>query len=258
MIGYISHGLLDLANLEGVALTYPLFPHHRWVFPGDGAYRVKANSSREQALRIVGTLLMTGLLALNLAGGRALFHSFLGTPAAIARDHASQLKHDRRLLVRVEGVWTRGQSRVSGRFEVIGSTDVAIFVRRPAEPMKVYQIGGDFSAISHPRLKIVRRLKAQQRVVTVKFSGERWREDLVAQYPNALVIGSVKTRASPPVFEPDEFPTILRFGDRWELTHAPIELVDKVLRPPRAKLTGNIQIRYWLKRGSDEHNKDHS
>jgi inner membrane protein len=133
MVGFVSHGLLDLANLEGVALTYPLFPHHRWVFPGDVAYRVKQRSSREDALRIVGALLMTGLLALNLAGGRALFHSFLGTPAAIARDHASQLKHDYWLLVRVEGVWMRGQTRVSERFEVIGSTDAAIFVRRPSE-----------------------------------------------------------------------------------------------------------------------------
>jgi len=250
LIGYISHAILDLANLEGVALTYPLLPHHRWVFPGDAAYRVKADSPREQVLRMVGLLVMTGLLALNLLGGRTVFHSFLGTPSAIGRDYADQLKQGHRLIVTIEGIWTRGQGHVDDEFDVVAATDVGIFVRRPGDPMKLYEISsGPYSAISHARLSIVRRLRAEHRLVTIPFDGEGWKPDLVSQYPYALVSGSLLTRAHPPAFGIDEFHTIQRFGDRWELTHAPIELVSQRLGESGAKITGDIQIRYWKEKG---------
>ncbi len=259
MIGTISHALIDLANLEGVALTYPLLKHHRWVFPGDAAYRVKADSPREQVLRMVGLLVMTGLLALNLLGGRTVFHSFLGTPSAIGRDYADQLKQGHRLVVTIEGIWTRGQGHVDDEFDVVASTDVGIFVRRPSDPMKLYEISsGPFSAISHARLSIVRRIRAEHRLVTITFDGEGWKTDLVSQYPYALVSGSLLTRAHPPAFGIDEFHTIQRFGDRWELTHAPIELVSQRLGESGAKISGEIQIRYWKEKAADANHRGES
>lgn len=246
IVGYISHSLLDLANLEGVALTYPLLSHHRWVFPGDEVYRIKADSPTERTIRVIGLLLAIGLIWLNLAGAKSVFHSFLGTPSAISRDYADQLKLGNRLIVRISGIWTRGQGAIDDEFDVIASTDLGIFVRQPAEKLKVYQVGdGRFSAVSHANLEIVRKIKAEQRIVKVKFEWERWIGELVDQYPNAVISGTLKTKANLPEFGIDEFPTITRARDKWQLTHAPIELVDQRLRESGTKLTGEIQIRYW-------------
>lgn len=259
IIGYISHAIIDLANLEGVALTYPLLSHHRWVFPGDEIYRVKADSHAERTIRVIGVCLMLGLVWLNLAGAKSVFHSFLGTPSAIGRDYADQLKLGNRLIVRIHGIWTRGQGAIDDEFDVIASTDMGIFVRRPAFPLKIYQISsGPFSAISHARLDIVRRLAAEQRVVKIRFDWEGWKTDLADQYPFALVSGSLRTRAHPPDFAIDEFHTIQQFGDKWELTHAPIELVDQRLKESGSKITGEIQIRYWEEKGWYEKDRSES
>ena len=259
LIGYISHAVIDLANLEGVALTYPIAPHHRWVFPADIEYRIKSKTEKEQLLRILSGVFMTGLIALNLAGGKSLMHNFLGTSDAMARSHYQQLVNGHRIVIRVKGIWTRGQGRVDEAFDVVASTDAGIFVRRPGHPLEIYEVnGGEFSAISHAKLEIARRIKAEQRIVKIKFNWERWREDLTDQYPNALVSGSLVTRAKPPSYKVDEFPTIQQFADRWELTHAPIELVSQRLRESGAKMTGEIQIRYWKERSWNEEDNDHT
>jgi hypothetical protein len=258
-VGYISHTWLDLSNLDGVRLTYPLAKHHRWVFPFADENRIKADSPRENGLRMIGLVIMVGVIMLNVAGGRSMFHSFLGTPEAIGRDYAAQLKNGSRISVRIEGVWTRGQGTIHDSFDVIASNATGLFVRRPGDPRKIYQVsGGPFSAISHPRLKIQRRRRAEQRIVTLKFDGEKWKGDLALQYPFALVSGAVVTRAKPPSYSLDEFPTIVRVGQKWELTHAPIELVDSTLRASRSKLRGELLIRYWQERENDEIGNDNS
>jgi len=256
LLGYISHSILDTMNIEGVRLTYPLFGNHCYVLPGDEAHRIKQGSPKEKTFQIVLGMICIGLLGLNFIGERTLFRNLLGTPEAIARDYAHQLKLGERIIVKIRGIWTNGQDRVESEFDVIAANDFGIFVRQSINPMKVYQIGGSFSAISHARLKIVHQIKAEHRVVKIQFNYERWKSELLAQYPGAIVSGIVKTHAVPPRFGLDEFHTIQRRGDEWHITHAPIELLDQTLRS-RASLTGEIKIRYWRQK-DNERNQDTS
>lgn len=250
LLGYISHSILDALNLEGVRLTYPVFPYHCYVLPGDESLRIKQDSPKEQIVQIVAGLIGLSLLGLNFAGERTLFRNILGTPEAIARDYAHQLKHGYRTVVRIEGIWTNGQDRVLGEFDVIASTDGVIFVRQSADPLKVYQIGGPFSAISHARLKVAHQRRAEHRVVKVRFERERWKKDLTDQYPLAIVSGILKTHAVPPRVGLDEYPTIQRFGPEWHITHAPIEFLDSFLRN-RTHVTGTLKIRYWKEKDNE-------
>ncbi len=257
LIGYISHALLDTLNLEGVRLTYPLLAHHCYVLPANAEIRIKAQSPKEKTMRVICGLICIGLLGVNMLGARTMFRNLLGTPQAIARDYAHQLKLGFRPVVKIQGVWTNGQNRVDAIFDVIGATDWAIFVRKPSNPEKVYQIGGNFSAISHARLKIVKRVQAEQRVVRVKFNSELWKGDLLNQYPNGIVSGRIRTKARPPKFGLDEFATVKRNGDDWIITQAPIHLIHQVLSQSSARITGEVQIRYWRERanGHDGNNR---
>ncbi len=256
LLGYISHAIVDTMNIEGVRLTYPLFPNHCYVFPGDEAHRIKGDSPKEQTFKIVSGILCIGLLSLNVIGERTLFRNILGTPDAVARDYAHELKHGYRIIVRIEGIWTQGQDRVSREFDVIAANDFGIFVQQPVNPMKVYEIGGSFSAISHARLKIVHQIKAEHRVVKIRFNRERWKSDLATQYPNAIVSGILTTHAIPPQFGLDEFHTIQRRGGEWHITHAPIELLDHALGD-HTRVTGELKIRYWRQK-DDERNQSES
>lgn len=256
LLGYISHAIIDTMNLEGVRLTYPLFPNHCHVFPGSEQYRIKQDSPKERTFQIVCGIICIGILLLNFVGERTLFRNLLGTPEAIARDYAHQLKLGERIVVKISGIWTNGQDRVESEFDVIAANDFGVFVRQSVEPLSVYQIGGSFSAISHARLKIVHQIKAEHRVVKIRFNRERWKSDLATQYPNAIVSGILTTHAIPPKFGLDEFHTIQRRGGEWHITHAPIERLDSALRD-HARITGEIKIRYWRQK-ADERDQSES
>ncbi|MCZ6677846.1 MAG: hypothetical protein O7E52_11415, partial [Candidatus Poribacteria bacterium] len=249
-IGYISHRLLDLCTLDGIVLTYPLAPYHRWVLPTDADSRIKTRSPRERVFRFIGLLLLVSIIPVHLAGGRSMFHSFLGTAAAIGRDDTRQLKRGYRLVVTIDGIWAQRQVPVSTHFDVVAATEDAIFVRRPSDPFKIYRVSGaGTTAIAHATIKIARRIPAQHRVVHLPFRDESWKPELVAQYPRALVTGVLWTGVPPPRYDFDEFPTITGVGNRWELVDAPIEFIDGILRPSDAKLREAIQIRYWQDQG---------
>ena len=140
MIGYISHACIDLSNIGGVALTYPIAPHHRWVLPAVAERRIPVNSEGEQALRFIGVVILSGLLLLQSIGSRTIFHNFLGTSDAIAAEHYHHLMTGNRLVVRIRGIWTKGQGKIDAEFDVIASTDSAIFVRHRSEPLEIYQL----------------------------------------------------------------------------------------------------------------------
>ena len=44
IIGYVSHAIIDLVNKDGVCLTYPIGPHHRWVLPANAERRIEVDS----------------------------------------------------------------------------------------------------------------------------------------------------------------------------------------------------------------------
>ena len=140
LTGYLSHPLLDMANTEGVAFTYPIAPHHRWVFPGPVEYRLRVNSTAEKLLRFIAIVIMSGLLWLNYLGSHTIFHNILQTPEAISKEHYEQLIKDHRIRVQIHGIWTDRQEIVNQPFNVIASTRHAILVRKPHDPLKVYRV----------------------------------------------------------------------------------------------------------------------
>ena len=182
-----------------------------------------------------------------------MLHNLLQTTSASAIEHHQQFVKGHRVVVRIQGIWTRGQGKIDAEFDVIASTDAAIFVRRRSQPKRIYEVGHrGGSPISHGKLKVVRHIKAEHRIVKMDFDDEAWNSSLALEYPYALITGELYTFATPPTFAIDEFATIEQFGDKWNLTHAPIELVDEQLRKSNAPISGEIQIRYWR----DKQSKD--
>jgi membrane-bound metal-dependent hydrolase YbcI (DUF457 family) len=242
VLGYASHLMLDMANTEGIELSYP--SNHRWVFPANPHYRFEAGHRIEQTIRIILVLLIGLLLIVQGIGGGTILHRVMGTPEAASTEYFQQLLDHRKTTVQLTGIWTRSQGAIDHEtFEVVAVTDQTIFVRRPQDSRKIYTIGGAMSSISKVRIKQIVNHPAEQRIVMISFDQEPWQDDLTFRFPKALVSGRLVTDAKPPGFTIDEHPTIQSFNDYLELIHAPIELVDTALN--HHTLTGTLHIRYW-------------
>jgi hypothetical protein len=177
-------------------------------------------------------------------GGRTILHRIMGTPEAISTEYFQKLLENRRITVQLTGIWTRTQGLIRDeRFEVIAATNDTLFIRRPGD-IKVYTVGrGGTLSISKAKVTPMSEVKAEQRIVTISFANESWKNDLGLRFPKSMVSGRVNTFAKAPTFTIDEHQTIRRFGDYLELTHAPMELVDIAL--DNHTLTGTLHIRYW-------------
>jgi len=104
------------------------------------------------------------------------------------------------------------------------------------------------TSISHAHISPKRSISAEQRVVSVRFENEKWRKELVDEYPLAIVSGQITAYSSAnPTFDIDEFRTIRRFSDFITITHCPIERLSEVLDDTR--INGTLYIRYWRSAG---------
>jgi inner membrane protein len=244
LVGYISHLIIDMNNTDGIALTYPLA--HRWIFPASTDYRLRVGDKGETVLRGVLMALACGVTLLSVAQPRTILHRIMGTPTAASTEYYQQLLLNHKVEVEISGVWTNKQSPLQQqRFEVIAADDFSIYVRRYDEPKKVYAVGkGPMTSISHAQITPLRSMLAEQRVVAVTFDHEKWRDGLALEYSNAIVSGQLSASiTSYPTFDVDEFQTIRHFGDRWVITHCPIERLGSALGETR--ILGTLYLRYW-------------
>jgi len=246
LIGYVSHLLVDLNNTDGIALTYPA--PHRWIFPANIDYRLRVGSKGENILRGVLILLTVGVTLLHFASPRTILHKIMGTPTAASTEYYQQLLIKHKVEVEISGIWTKKQTALQKEiFEVVAADDFSVYVRRYDEQSKIYAVGkGPFSSISHAKTSPKRSILAEQRVVSVTFENEKWRDELTLEYPSAIVSGQITAYASEyPTFDVDEFQTIRRFGDHISITHCPIERLREALSDTR--INGTLYIRYWKK-----------
>ncbi|MHC4536258.1 MAG: metal-dependent hydrolase [Planctomycetota bacterium] len=245
-LGFASHLMLDMANTEGIELSYPT--KHRWVFPANPTLRFPSGHPIEKAIRVILGVMIGLLLIVQSIGTRTILHRVMGTPEAASTEYFQQLLENRKTIIQVSGIWTKSQGVINDDvFEVVAITDNLIFVRRLNDIKKLYTIGrGANLSISKARIKRISNIEAEQRIVTVSFDNEPWKDDLALRFPNSLVSGRVNTKAFAPTFTIDEFQTIQKHFDYLEFTHAPIELVDKYLT--NQILTGTLHIRYWKRK----------
>ena len=243
IVGYLSHLVLDMSNKEGIEFTWPL--GHRWVFPKSEKYRIAVGSPAEKPLRflMIGVALL--LFLFHTKGPMSVLHRILATPSAASTEYYQQLLKEHRVEARISGVWTKSQGVLSDEsFEIIAADSVSIYVRRNASPDKIYCVSeSGFSSISHAKVKARKRGRARQKIFHLSFVNEKWDETLFRRFPKAIVSGKIQTSAYPPTFDIDEYPTIITRGGYWELVHAPIQLLNRVLASQT--ITGGINIRYW-------------
>jgi inner membrane protein len=248
ILGYLSHLIIDMNNTDGIALTYPL--PHRWIFPANIDYRFRVGSKGENILRGVLIFLAIGVTFLHFASPRTILHKIMGTPSAASTEYYQQLLLKNKVEVEISGIWTHKQTPLQKElFEVVAADDFSVYVRHYDEPYKIYAVGtGPYTSISHAKITPKMSIIAEQRVVSVTFEDEKWRPELVFEYPNAIVSGQITATSSYyPTFDIDEFQTIRRFSDRWTITHCPIERLSEVLDD--TSLLGTLYIRYWRSAG---------
>jgi membrane-bound metal-dependent hydrolase YbcI (DUF457 family) len=257
IVGYLSHLVIDMNNTDGIVLTYPL--PHRWIFPANMLYRFKVGEKGESILR--GVLIALALLVtfLSFASPRTILHRIMGTPTAASVEYYQQLLLNHKVEVELDGIWAKKQSVLQKQlFEVIAADDLSIYVRRYDQPQKIYAVGkGPYTSISHAKITPKRSILAELRVVSVTFVDDRLREELTFEYPNAIVSGQISVSSSEyttfdvyPVgitYGVDEFQTIRHFGERWVITHCPIERLSSALGD--ARINGTIYLRYWKSAG---------
>jgi hypothetical protein len=248
IVGYLSHLIIDMNNTDGIALTYPL--QHRWIFPASIDYRFRVDSKGESILRSVLIVLAIAVTLLSFAKPRTILHRIMGTPTAASTEYYQQLILKHKVEVEISGIFSHKQTAIQKElFEVIAADDFSIYIRHYGEPKKIYAVGtGPYTSISHAKITPKRSILAEQRVVSVTFENEKWREELTFEYPNAIVSGQITANITAhPTFDVDEFQTIRIISDTLTITHCPIERLSEALQDIR--INGTLYIRYWRSAG---------
>ncbi len=118
--GWISHGLLDLLSVGGVAWFWPA--RARCVLPGDSRHRIEVSGPGEVALAVTLSLLLVPAYALAQleVGLIGSVRDAMGNIAQ-ARSHYDAHRGDSAWTLRVEGQDNRRFQPVAGEWPVIGA-----------------------------------------------------------------------------------------------------------------------------------------
>jgi inner membrane protein len=128
ILGYASHILVDTFNKTGVELFWPA--RVRSVFFLNERYRINSGGSGDYWFMTVCLILSLGMYPLARDGFTLSVHRFFGDIYSVVMDYrAYGDKH--RIWLNLEGVEAISNQKITGRFEILATTDnAAVLIER--------------------------------------------------------------------------------------------------------------------------------
>ncbi|MFL9455986.1 MULTISPECIES: metal-dependent hydrolase [Nostocales] len=249
-IGYFLGYFADIFTAAGCELFWPSTV--RAVWPGNRNYRLRTNSPVEYGVLVVLSFLLALSIAINSNGGiltqfNRLIASTEGVEQIYNQSGATHL-----ITVRIQGVFRKGRSRVTGEFFIVDSHGQGFLVLSPDG--KLYKAGkeADCQIITEQITANVGEI-AMTRFEALTLNDENLEASLrTFDRANTLtfVTGEITVDVPEDITFTDDlrqFPFIQLSGASVKLESAPLGFVIQVARNQFA--TGRLSIKSIIKDG---------
>lgn len=218
LIGYLSHLILDTANIIGVPLLYPLRLQFWMVHKRN--WRVPYSSPKEFTWLGCITLTTLALMPLSIDGFGPWFHRALGTPYGAVEDYL-MWRNNYEVWADITGTNLISNEDINGRYQIIDVLNTETLLIED-ETGKAYSVGlGDQSNISSKKIQAWRGQKITSSTYRVDLTG-RLVSDLINSLPKGAQ--SVHLNASLTLNNYEDIPRAIGYFERIKNSGNKLEL----------------------------------